>query len=100
VKAVLNVALVALQAVSLAVPVQAGNEDMNIFKHAGKKQTAADFEPAPDKIKTSFGALEFEGGAFPTEASVQKLYDEMDLQRANTNVKRKRSYRHDSESCA
>ena len=81
-KPVLNVALVALQAVSLAVPVQAGNEDMNIFKHAGKKQTAADFKPAPDKIKTSFGTLEFEGGAFPTEASVQKLYDEMDLQRA------------------
>ncbi len=36
-KAVLNVALVALQAVSLAAPVQAGNEDMNMFKHAGKE---------------------------------------------------------------
>ncbi len=47
-----------------------------------KKQTATDFEPAPDRIKTSFGTLEFEGGSFPTEASVQKIYDEMDLQRA------------------
>jgi len=74
--------LAALLAVSMVAPVQAGSEDKNIFKNAGKKQTAADFKPAPDKIKTNFGTLEFEGGAFPTEASVQKIYDEMDLQRA------------------
>ena len=33
-------------------------------------------------MKTSFGELNFLGGAFPTEDSAQKIYDEMDLQRA------------------
>ena len=56
--------------------------EMNIFETAGKKQTAKDFKPAPDKITTNFGTLEFVGGAFPTEESVQKIYDELDLQRA------------------
>ncbi|MEX1327870.1 MAG: DUF1254 domain-containing protein [Desulfobacterales bacterium] len=77
-----TLAMVALLAVSMAVPVQAGNEGMNIFKDAGNKQTAADFKPAPDKIKTNFGTLKFEGGAFPTAESAQKIYDELDLQRA------------------
>ena len=54
----------------------------NVFESAGVKQTAADFKPAPDKIETNFGTLEFEGGAFPTKASTQKIYDELDLQRA------------------
>ncbi|MGB5773366.1 MAG: DUF1254 domain-containing protein [Sedimenticolaceae bacterium] len=54
----------------------------NLFTSAGKKQTATDFKPAPDTIKTNFGTLEFVGGAFPTEASAQKIYDELDLQRA------------------
>ncbi len=54
----------------------------NLFKSAGKKETATDFKPAPDTIKIDFGILEFEGGAFPTEASAQKIYDELDLQRA------------------
>ncbi len=54
----------------------------NLFKTAGKKQSSKDFRPAPDEIETSFGTLQFEGGAFPTEASAQKIYDEMDLQRA------------------
>jgi hypothetical protein len=73
-----------LLAGSLAAPVLAGSTDgnTNLFESAGKKQTAKDFKPAPDKIKTSFGTLEFEGGAFPTEESAQKLYDELDLQRA------------------
>ncbi|MBW1671906.1 MAG: DUF1254 domain-containing protein, partial [Deltaproteobacteria bacterium] len=57
-------------------------ETRNLFKTAGQKQTAKDFKPAPAKIKTHFGTLKFEGGAFPTEASVQKIYDELDLQRA------------------
>jgi len=69
-------------AATVAVPVQAGSTDINLFKSAEKKQTARDFKPAPNKIKTNFGALEFEGGAFPTEASVQKIYEELDLQRA------------------
>ena len=57
-------------------------ETRNLFETAGKKQTAKDFKPAPDKITTNFGSLEFVGGAFPTADSAQKLYDELDLQRA------------------
>ena len=50
-----------------SVPAQAGNADetRNLFEAAGTKQTAKDFKPAPDRIKTDFGTLEFEGGAFP-----------------------------------
>ena len=54
---------------------QAGDtaeESMNLFESVGKKQTAKDFKPAPDKMETNFGTLEFEGGSFPTEASTQK----------------------------
>ncbi|MFW2374106.1 MAG: DUF1254 domain-containing protein [Gammaproteobacteria bacterium] len=77
-------ALAGLLVVSVTSPGLAdiAKESMNIFKDSGRKQTAADFKPAPDKIKTSFGTLKFRGGAFPTEASAQKIYDEMDLQRA------------------
>ena len=35
---------------------QAG-EKRNLFKTAGEKQTNKDFEPAPDKIETSFGHI-------------------------------------------
>jgi hypothetical protein len=57
-------------------------ENRNLFETAGKKQTSKDFIPAPDRIRTDFGTLKFEGGAFPTDKSVQKIYDELDLQRA------------------
>lgn len=57
-------------------------ETMNLFESVGRKQTAKDFKPAPGKMETNFGALEFEGGSFPTEASTHKIYDEMDRQRA------------------
>lgn len=53
-----------------------------MFQSLGKKQTAKDFKPAPDKIKTNFGKLKFYKGAFPTEKTAKKIYDEMDLQRA------------------
>jgi hypothetical protein len=75
-------------AVMLAVLMAAGmawaesKETMNIFENPGNKQTAKDFKPTPTKIETSFGELKFLGGAFPTEESAQKIYDEMDLQRA------------------
>ena len=72
----------ALVTVSLLVPARAQAQEGNMFESAGKKQTAKDFKPAPEKIKTNFGTLKFEGGAFPTEKSVQKIYDELDLQRA------------------
>lgn len=57
-------------------------ETRNLFETAGPKQTSKDFAPAPDKMTTGFGTLEFEGGAFPTAESAQKIYDELDLQRA------------------
>jgi len=63
-------------------PVLTSPIDTNMFHSPGEKQTAKDFEPAPANMKTSFGDLEFIGGAFPTAASAQKIYDEMDLQRA------------------
>ena len=77
-------ALAGLMAVSAATLVRAGNpeEAMNLFDITDQKQTSKDFKPAPERIETNFGALEFSGGAFPTQASVQKIYDEMDLQRA------------------
>ncbi len=40
-----------------------------------------DFKPAPETVKTRFGTLSFPGG-YPTEETVQKVYDELDLQRA------------------
>jgi hypothetical protein len=78
-----TLSLALLMAVGLMTTGWAGSmESANIFESPGKKQTNRDFKPAPAKIKTSFGTLEFEGGAFPTKASTQRIYDEMDLQRA------------------
>ena len=57
-------------------------ENRNLFNTAGPKQTNKDFKPAPSKIYTDFGTLEFTGGGFPTDATIRKVYDEMDLQRA------------------
>jgi len=76
-----------LMIANLVAPVWAQQTDKigetwNLFKTAGKKQTNRDFNPAPDTIKTNFGTLEFELEAFPTEETVRKIYDEMDLQRA------------------
>lgn len=80
----LQIALTGFLAASVAAPGLSANpvDPINLFETAGEKETAKDFKPAPDTIKTNFGTLEFVGGAFPTEASAQKIYDEMDLQRA------------------
>ena len=77
--------LSALVAISIAAPLQAevDAESTNLFEGAGEKQVGADFKPAPDKIKTNFGALQFELEAFPTEETAQRIYDEIDLQRAS-----------------
>jgi len=74
----------AYAAESLTASAEAGEtgENRNLFKDAGEKQEGTDFKPAPDKIETNFGTLEFEYGAYPTEETAQKIYDEMDLQRA------------------
>ena len=77
-------AVVGLMVISMALPVLAGDtdENRNLFETAGAKQTNKDFKPAPENIETNFGTLEFELEAFPTEETIQKIYDEMDLQRA------------------
>lgn len=79
--------MIGLMVISLVCPVfaqksETSAETINVFEFGGKKQTAQDFKPAADKIETSYGTLEFKGGAFPTKASVGKIYDEIDLQRA------------------
>ncbi|MGB5451477.1 MAG: hypothetical protein WBN00_05235, partial [Sedimenticolaceae bacterium] len=67
------VALTGLIAAGMSAASFAGNadEDRNLFETPGAKQSATDFKPAPDKMKTNFGTLEFEGGAFPNEDSTQ-----------------------------
>lgn len=67
---------------SISLYAQETGENRNLFETAGEKQTEKGFVPAPEKIETSFGTLEFTGGGFPTEETAQLLYDEMDLQRA------------------
>ena len=56
---------------------------ISLFELAGAEArfTAGDFKPAPERMETRFGKLEFPGG-YPTEETVQKVYDELDLQRA------------------
>jgi hypothetical protein len=68
--------------ITLPVVAQVDESIQNLYKTAGKKQTNKDFKPAPDEIETSLGSLKFEMEAYPTEETVQKLYDELDLQRA------------------
>ena len=46
---------------------------MTIFDQVrGQKQTNLDFTAAPDEIETSFGALEFELEAFPTDETITR----------------------------
>ena len=75
-------ALAGLMVTSLVVRAYA-QQNKSIFELAGAeaKQTSKDFKPAPEKMKTRFGTLEFPGG-YPTEETVRKVYDELDLQRA------------------
>ena len=77
----LTVVLAVLMAVTVTVLAEA-QETTNLFESAGAKQTNEDFKPAPTKIYTGFGTLEFTGGGYPTEESVRRIYDEMALQRA------------------
>jgi len=83
-KSLVFLALAGLVAVAMTATAQTGNtgEDRNLFETAGPKQTNKDFKPAPDKIKTNFGTLEFTGGGYPTDESVRRIFDEMALQRA------------------
>ena len=78
----ISAALLLAAGMTTSLQADSADENRNLFESAGAKQSAADFKPAPGEIETNFGTLEFELGAFPTEESVQKIYDEMDLQRA------------------
>jgi len=72
-------------AAGLAAPAQADDKSIFELGAAEAKQTSKDFKdfkPAPGTIETNFGTLEFTGRAYPTKATVQKVYDELDLQRA------------------
>ncbi|MGB5664843.1 DUF1254 domain-containing protein [Eudoraea sp.] len=79
-----SIAITCLFMIGMIIPIQAQEtgENRNLFETAGEKQTEKGFKPASDKIETNFGTLNFELEAFPDEASVKKIYDEMDLQRA------------------
>ena len=57
--------------------------DKSIFELGGAKalQSSKDFTPAAENIETRFGKLEFPDG-YPTKETAQKVYDELDLQRA------------------
>jgi len=81
-KSLFSLAMAGLVVLALAASVQA-NQDKSIFELAGAepKYTPGDFKPAPAKIETRYGTLEFPGG-YPIEETVQKVYDELDLQRA------------------
>lgn len=62
---------------------QMPDAETSIFDWA-KKETPFDgskFNAAAVTMNTRFGKLEFPGG-YPTEATVQKVYDELDLQKA------------------
>ena len=71
--------LIGLLATGLGGPAEA----QSIFETAGaeEKYTPGDFRPAPETMHTRFGTLDFPGG-YPTDATVRKVYDELDLQRA------------------
>ena len=58
-------------------------QQKSIFELAGaeEKYTPGDFRPAPETMHTRFGTLDFPGG-YPTDGTVRKVYDELDLQRA------------------
>ena len=81
---VVRIVAVGMIAATFIGPVQAEAEAeaRDLFKIPGEKQMGADFQPAPDEIKTNFGTLKFDLEAFPTEETARKIYDELDLQRA------------------
>jgi hypothetical protein len=71
-------------AVTLAHPALAQDTSLStsLFDNPSGAQTRDDFISAPATMDTRFGTLQFDGGGFPTPETAQRLYDEMDLQRA------------------
>ena len=82
-KRMVTTVMAVLMAVGMVTTVSAKGEAKSLFEQARgqAKQSAKDFKPAPENIQTRFGTLEFPGG-YPTEETSQKIYDELDLQRA------------------
>jgi hypothetical protein len=78
----LNATVAGLLAAALAGPAQA-QQTQGFFDMAGSEPEYAtgDFRSAPETMETRFGVLEFPGG-YPTEETAQKIFDELDLQRA------------------
>jgi len=68
-------------AAGFTTPLQAQQQGFFEMAHGEPKFTPGDFKPAPEKIQTRFGNLEFPGG-YPTKETAQKVFDELDLQRA------------------
>ncbi|PSL20067.1 DUF1254 domain-containing protein [Shimia abyssi] len=65
-----------------AISATAGGLSTSLFNNPNGAQTSSDFASAPEQLDTRFGRLEFSGGGFPTPETTEKLYYEMDLQRA------------------
>jgi len=74
--------LVGFLTAGLVAPAEA-QESHSFFELAGAeaKYKPGDFRPAPETMQTRFGTLKFPGG-YPTEETVQKVFDELDRQRA------------------
>jgi hypothetical protein len=77
-----QLAALGLLAAGLGAPFHASGQSIFELGAAEPKQSSEDFRPAPATIETNFGTLEFTGGGYPTEETVQRVYDELDLQRA------------------
>ena len=81
-KWLIRLTLTGLMAASVVAQHASAKEEY-FFKQAGSeaKYTPGSFKPASDVMDTDFGKLKFPGG-YPTEETVQKVYDELDLQRS------------------
>ena len=79
---IFNTTAAGLLTTLLAGPILA-QQPQDFFDMAKSEPSYApgDFKPAPETISTRFGKLEFPGG-YPTEDTAQKVFDELDLQRA------------------
>jgi len=75
--------LLTLVALALSGPALSQG-DKTVFELVDGKpvQSSDDFKPAPTRIKTDFGTLEFTGGGYPKAATSKLIWDQMDLQRA------------------
>ena len=81
-KSLIAMTAIGLMAMALAAPTHANEKSIFELGAAEAKQTSKDFKPAPGSIKTNFGELKFTGGGYPTGETAQKVYDELDRQRA------------------